>query len=548
MKFTQVLALTVGLLATHARATEAASEAVVADATTADAPVPEAEPVAPTKVIFLPTKRKAHFLDQFVPETVKRWIPSEAKKIVDGIEDEDLLRFRGRWNIEESVIYPGLKGDRGLTVKTAAAHHAISAAFASPFDTNGKTLVKLQKGLECGGAYMKLLTYNPAFTPAQFSDKTPYTIMFGPDRCGSTNKVHFIFRHQNPVSKEWEEKHLNSVVTAKIDKLTNVYTLVIRPDQSFEILINGESEKKGSLLKDMEPPVNPSKEIDDPSDKKPEDWVDNAKIPDPNAVKPADWDETAPREIIDEDATIPDDWLENEPKSVNDPEAVKPEDWDDEEDGEWSAPTVDNPKCAEVSGCGPWTKPLKPNPDYKGKWKAPIIDNPDYKGPWTPRKIANPHYFEDKTPSNMGKIGAIGFELWTMQDLIQFDNLWIGDSESEAKAFRAETWANKHKLELAEEEKAKPKDEEAAKNSGNSWFNQAVEKADQFRARIYKFVDRAVQKGDWFEATLDDPAALGTCVLMVLYLLNCVYSLVLMVVGLFSKKAPAGGDAKEKKE
>lgn len=48
-------------------------------------------------------------------------------------------------------------------MKTKAAHHAISVPFSTPLDTDGKTLVvqyevKLQKGLECGGAYIKLLT------------------------------------------------------------------------------------------------------------------------------------------------------------------------------------------------------------------------------------------------------------------------------------------------------------------------------------------------------------------------------------------------------
>ena len=57
------------------------------------------------------------------------------------------------------------------------------------------------------------------------------------------------------------------------------------PDSTFEILINGESSKNGSLLEDFDPPVNPSKEIDDPEDKKPEDWVEQAKISDPNAQK-----------------------------------------------------------------------------------------------------------------------------------------------------------------------------------------------------------------------------------------------------------------------
>ena len=57
------------------------------------------------------------------------------------------------------------------------------------------------------------------------------------------------------------------------------------PDNTYEILINNESDKKGSLLEDFEPAVNPPKEIDDPEDKKPGDWVEQAKIPDPSATK-----------------------------------------------------------------------------------------------------------------------------------------------------------------------------------------------------------------------------------------------------------------------
>ena len=38
-------------------------------------------------------------------------------------------------------------------------------------------------------------------------------------------------------------------------------------------------------MEDFEPAVNPPAEIDDPEDKKPEDWVDTKRIPDPDAVK-----------------------------------------------------------------------------------------------------------------------------------------------------------------------------------------------------------------------------------------------------------------------
>ena len=63
----------------------------------------------------------------------------------------------------------------------------------------------------------------------QFNDRTPYTIMFGPDKCGEDYKLHFIFRHMNPLNKDLEEKHAKraDVDLKKIymDKKTHLYTL-----------------------------------------------------------------------------------------------------------------------------------------------------------------------------------------------------------------------------------------------------------------------------------------------------------------------------------
>merc|ERR1712186_297709 len=53
----------------------------------------------------------------------------------------------------------------------------------------------------------------------------------------------------------------------------------------------------------------------------------------------------------------PDDWVEE--KRMVDSEAKKPDDWDDEEDGEWEAP-------------------MKDNPAYKGDWYVKRISNPEY--------------------------------------------------------------------------------------------------------------------------------------------------------------------------
>ena len=135
---------------------------------------------------------KAPFLEQFTDDWDSRWTPSHAKK-EDSKTEEDWA-YVGEWSVEEPEVLSGIIGDKGLVVKNAAAHHAISAKFPSKIDNKGKTLVvqyevKLQNGLECGGAYMKLLRENKKLHAEEFSNASPYVIMFGPDKCGSTNKV-----------------------------------------------------------------------------------------------------------------------------------------------------------------------------------------------------------------------------------------------------------------------------------------------------------------------------------------------------------------------
>lgn len=263
---------------------------------------------------------------------------------------------------------------------------------------------------------------------------------------------------------------MNSPPSIKNDKLSHVYTLHVRKDNTFELLIDNKSAKNGSLLEDFTPAVNPNPEIDDPKDTKPEDWIDEARIADPEATKPEDWDEDQPFEVVDEDAEKPDDWLEDEPLTVPDPEAEKPDDWDDDEDGDWIPPQVPNPKCEDASGCGKWEPPMKKNPLYKGKWIAPFIDNPLYKGIWAPKKIKNPGFFNDTQPSNFEPIGAIGFEIWTMQSDITFDNIYIGHSIDDANAFRAATYDVKKPHEEAEEAASKPKPSEAPKSPSDLVF------------------------------------------------------------------------------
>lgn len=137
--------------------------------------------------------------------------------------------------------------------------------------------LKLTEGITCGGAYFKLVSQDAAFTPEGLVESTPFSIMFGPDKCGATNKVHLILRHAAP-NGTVEEKHLVSPPLVETDKLTHTYTLLLHAsNSSYDILVDGVSKKAGSLTTDFDPPFVPPAEIDDPKDSKPKDWVDVAR-------------------------------------------------------------------------------------------------------------------------------------------------------------------------------------------------------------------------------------------------------------------------------
>ncbi|PIL31493.1 hypothetical protein GSI_06195 [Ganoderma sinense ZZ0214-1] len=444
------------------------------------------------KPTFKATSIKAPFLEQFTDDWTERWTPSEAtKKTPVGTET---FSYVGKWEVEDPTE-PSIEGDKGLVAKTKAAHHAISAPFAQPISFSEKPLVvqyevKYQKGGNCGGGYLKLLENGFQTAGKEFDDKTPWTIMFGPDMTCPGTKIHFIFRHKNPVNGEFEEKHLKLPPKPSFGKSTNLYTLHVFPNNTYDVLFNGESHNLGNLLEDFTPAVIPDKEIDDPEDKKPEDWVDTKRIADPDATKPEDWDEDAPYEIPDEEAVKPEGWLDDEPETIPDPDAEKPEEWDDEEDGDWIAPTVRNPKCDEAPGCGEWKRPFKANPAYKGKWYAPMIDNPAYKGEWAPRKIANPNYFEDNTPvKSLVPIGGVGIELWSMTEDILFDNIYVGHSVEDARKLAEETYFVKKGVEEAAEAAEKEANKKEEEETAELTF--AADPAEFIRVKVFKFLDLA---------------------------------------------------------
>lgn len=288
------------------------------------------------------------------------------------------------------------KINQGYKTSQDAKFYATSRKTESPVTNEGKDFVvslsvKHEQGLDCGGGYVKLFHDTEA---TAFDGNTQYHLMFGPDQCGATKKVHIIFNY-NGENLLWKKEP-----RYPDDKLTHVYTVVVKPDNSYEFYIDQEKKESGKLEEDWS--FLAPQEIDDPEDKKPGDWVDDAQMDDPEDKKPEDWD--------------------NEPAEIADPNAEKPDDWDTEEDGEWEAPMVPNPKFK-----GEWSPKRIPNPAYKGVWKAKQIPNPAYKP-------------DDKLYLIRKPIENVGIDVWQVKSGSIFDNIIIGDSLEEVNAIVDKTW------------------------------------------------------------------------------------------------------------
>lgn len=68
------------------------------------------------------------------------------------------------------------------------------------------------------------------------------------------------------------------------DEFTHLYTLIVRPDNTYEVKIDNKHAEGGILEEDWD--FLPPKTIPDPEARKPEDWDDTPKIDDPEDTKP----------------------------------------------------------------------------------------------------------------------------------------------------------------------------------------------------------------------------------------------------------------------
>ncbi|XP_033008050.1 calreticulin-like isoform X2 [Lacerta agilis] len=283
---------------------------------------------------------KEYFREEFDDEDEweKRWVQSKHRS--------DYGKFR----VASGRFYGDREKDKGLKATEDTKYYAVSARFP-PFNNEG------------------------------------------PDICGEDKKiVQVIFNYKD------DYYLIKKNITCETDDFTHLYTLILRPDLTYEVKVDNYVAEAGHLEDDWD--FLPPRKIVDHEMAKPDYWDERELVEDPMDKKPDDWDQ---------------------PERIPDPNVTKPDDWDEEMDGEWAPPSV-------------------PNPEYRGIWKPRIIKNPNYNGIWVQPLVDNPEYTPDPNLYKYFNISVIGLEILQGKSGTIFDNFLITNDEQYAEDAGNEMW------------------------------------------------------------------------------------------------------------
>jgi hypothetical protein len=160
------------------------------------------------------------------------------------------------WSVGPTEYPQTHEGERALIESTGRGRSAVSTRFQKRINVANKTFVlqyemRAQYRYRCLSAGLKLFS-DPQFDPTTLTNETAYTIMFGPDVC-AFSRVSFELGYKNPETNRIEIHNFTDSPRAPKDRTTHLYTLIIRPDATFSILIDNELEKEGNLFYDLAP-------------------------------------------------------------------------------------------------------------------------------------------------------------------------------------------------------------------------------------------------------------------------------------------------------
>uniref|UniRef100_A0A8C6MTH0 Calreticulin n=1 Tax=Mus spicilegus TaxID=10103 RepID=A0A8C6MTH0_MUSSI len=409
-------------------------------------------------------RRQVYFREEFEDGDgwTKRWVQSKHQSDY------------GQFQLASGKFYQDKERDKGLQTTEDAKFYALSTRF-KPFSNENETLVvqfsvKHEQGIDCGGGYVKL--FPAALNQEDMHSESQYYIMFGPDICGfGNNRLQVILSHKGKYHEN------NKTLKCRINKDTHLYTLILRPNATYEVKIDNQKVTSGGLEDDWD--FLPPKKIKDPYARKPRKWDERQQIEDPDDKKPEDWEDS---------------------EFIPDPDAKKPDDWNEAMDGVWEGPLI-------------------PNVKYMGEWKPRIIDNPNYQGEWIHPEIDNPKYRPDPTIGHYHNISVLGLDLWQVKSGSIFDNFLLTNDEEFAEEVGNMTWGLRKDVEqqwreLYEEmekqkeaEETKKKREKERARQEDVWGLDEEDEEDAEEDEEEEAEERLKQEGSASRASLDQKEA-----------------------------------------
>ncbi|CDW57506.1 calreticulin [Trichuris trichiura] len=299
---------------------------------------------------------------------------------------------QGKVQVGHGDFYADPEIDKGLQPMESFRYYQLSRKLDVPFNTLGKSLVlqysvKNQRNINCAGAYIKLL---PAGTNlSEFNSKTPYHIMFGPDICGIELRV-----IRAIIRRDGKEFTLKKPLTCEDDEYTHFYTLIIHPNQTYEIRVDNRVRMAGNIIDDFDLHIPY--------------MVRNYKT-----RKPSDWDDR----IFLRNKSAP---LDNGKSYV-------------EEDIKFETMYNSKHRYDETEFVGRAPQGYIRNRNYRGRWQRPYI--------------IKRNGGEKNLQLDHGSIGAVGFDLWIITPEIVFDNILITDDTNHVFKFDEDNFMRLREIE-----------------------------------------------------------------------------------------------------
>lgn len=151
----------------------------------------------------------------------------------------------GKWAVSTGDCYGSQQKWLGLTTTQSHRDYLLYTNFNQPMNTTKSDFVlsytlRMNPFVDCSGQFVKIMDASSDMT--NFSQDLPFAIKFGPDVCGpSFKRTHVVIMYNG---KEYETNHPIGVIK---DPFTHSYSLIIRANNTYAVLIDGEVADESTL-------------------------------------------------------------------------------------------------------------------------------------------------------------------------------------------------------------------------------------------------------------------------------------------------------------